>query len=863
MRTRVSDGQGEQLDLASVNLAAVQEMPQILLPVLRSLVLLLVLSILSAFMAFQVRLPQRIDVSSPSADSIAGFSTRIERGDGHSRRWSGRYAAVTFRDFGYEGAIDITVVAYAWRDPTQIYTATVTVNGYPIGMIDRANWRTWRFSVSDPALLSRDDLVVGFHVPVLLPTEEDGIEKGIGVESVEIKPLAPVPTLPEQWLTLVTFPAKRPLALVILFVALMYLAALSLGFAERRAFYAGAGLAAASAVTIAFFRIALEPRLSMLLILALALMILIAAVAPGRGTRESKAAGSEPPTTVGKRVRTPSAARRTLQRDPWTTLAIAYAVAFVVLGIATLPQYGLTWDEGLGHFFFGERYFHYLTSFDSAYLDFRDANLDIHQRPLNFSGSPWATPDMAAEFPPLADTLSAASMELLAYRLAWLDPVDALHLPVVLLGGLLLWALFVFARRRLGGFTALLAVLLLSTYPRFWGDMHLNPKDIPETVFFALVIIAFTYWQDKPSRLRALAVGLLTGCALSIKGNALFLPVVLIFGALPWQWSTRPWGPVVRHLRAYYDHYALMIASAAVLPFLLWPYVYADPARLFDYYGRLSTQGGRQGAGWNWDPLVQAVTTMPEVMLALLLLGLFFALRQMRSARGPTLRLLMVWAAIPILRASLPGMANFDGIRHFQEFLPAACLLAAFGGASLVELASESASRIQPARRQLWTTALVLLVVANLAHIYLRYSPYEYTYYNTLVGGLSGANRTYQFPEASDYWGGSYRNGMRWLNAHAAPNAGVFSNIAEWLVRLPAPLWLRSDLKVLSEPVANKWISDGNPLYVIFVTRPLYDNRLAEFCPSESTPVHEIVVDQLPILQIYRCQYQPTALQPK
>ncbi len=529
-------------------------------------------------------------------------------------------------------------------------------------------------------------------------------------------------------------------------------------------------------------------------------------------------------------------------------LALGFIIAFIAVGIVTLPEYGLTWDEGTGNLFFGERYLNFLISLDWAYLDFTNKDLQISQRTLNLYESPFRM--RPHEFPPLADILSAATMEILSYRLKWLDPIDGFHLATVLLCGVLLSVLFLFARSRLGTLTAFLGILMLGTYPRFWGDMHFNPKDIPETVFFALTIIMFVTWFEKPSWQRALGVGILFGSALSIKANALFIPFILTIGVLPWQFTWRPWMKVWQHLKEYYRHYSLMITSGLSVHIISWPYLYADPLRLQNYYRYILSQGEREGIGqWNWEPLIQTMTTMPEVILVLLIFGILLAIKNsVRSAEFSILRLLVVWAVLPVFRTSLPGMVNFDGIRHFEEFLPAACLLAAYGGVSIVEWASKRQTKY----RWVWPNGLVLLVVLNIASITTRYSPYEYLYYNSLVGGLSGANREYKFPEATDYWGSSYRKGMEWLNANAEPNSVLYTAIADWTVRLPAPLWLRKDISIIPAEAVLDSLTTGRTVYIMFITRAGWYNYIARGCEQRLTPAHEITVDGVPILKIYR-----------
>ncbi len=528
-------------------------------------------------------------------------------------------------------------------------------------------------------------------------------------------------------------------------------------------------------------------------------------------------------------------------------LVVVCVIAFVIMGALTLPKYGLTWDEGLGNLFFGERYFHFFTSFDPAYLDFDNEDLAIHQRPLNLYKSPFQ--GRPHEFPPLADTLSAMTMEIFAYRLGWLDPIDAFHLTKILLCGLLLLVLFRFAAPRLGTSAAFLAILILGTYPRFWGDMHFNPKDIPETVFFAFTVIAFYIWYEKPSWQRAVAVGILFGASLSIKANALFLPFVAIMGVWPWRLTSRPWSQLAEHLKKSFGHYALMLGAGLAIHLGTWPYLYADPLRrLKAYYVYIISQGERQGrATWNWDPLIQTVTTMPEVVVALLLVGLGFAIWRSRT-KSPILRLLVVWFALPIFRISLPGMVNFDGIRHFEEFVPAASLLAGYGGASLVDLVAKG----RFCKKRLFAVGLLLLMVCNIGSIILRYHPYEHCYYNSLVGGLSGAQSKYRLPDATEYWASSYRQGMRWLNVHASLDSALYVPIADWVVRLTAPIWLRKDIKVIPETSVKSMLVAGRTVYVMFITRTNWYNQLATYCSQRLRPVHQIIVDGAPILQIYR-----------
>lgn len=522
-----------------------------------------------------------------------------------------------------------------------------------------------------------------------------------------------------------------------------------------------------------------------------------------------------------------------------------YVLLFILAGFLTLPFYGFTWDEAVGDVFFGERYFHFWTTLNPAYLDFERTDLDVHQRAFNLYSSTYR--DKPSEFLPTPNTVSGATMEIFSYKLHWLDPVDGFHFGKILLAALLLWVMYNFVAPRLGKLTAALSVLILSTYPRFWADSHFNPLDISASIFFAITLFAFYIWTERPTWRQAMLTGILFGLALGSKSTTHFVPVVAALGTFPWQMLPRIWTPAITHIKNYWAQYVAMPVLGLGTFFAIWPYFYGDPMRLTVYYNFVLTEGFTRGTqSWNLDPLIQAITTMPEIDLILFIAGIGFAVWGMIKQKSRLLQLLLVWLAIPIIRTSMPGAANFDGIRHFQEFVPAACLLAAYGGASIVNYAARFVSR-----KMIIASALAVLIIANFALIEAHYFPYDYLYYNSFVGGLRGMQQNYDV-DSTDYWGGSYRHGIQWLNANAEAGAQLHVAIAPWIVRLVAPIWLRSDIGIIEEPVVKLKIEQGYPVYTMFITRPGWYNNVAMFASQNLKPVYQIDVDGATVLVIYK-----------
>jgi hypothetical protein len=539
---------------------------------------------------------------------------------------------------------------------------------------------------------------------------------------------------------------------------------------------------------------------------------------------------------------------RLLSMSGW--IASLFILGFLISGIMTLKYYGISWDEGLGNMFFGERYLFYFFTGQEKFLDFKSELAALRGLPLNLFLSPFR--DFPFEFPALADTLSAASLHLFAYRLGWLNAVDAWHFFTILLAAIFLVAFYFFAARRLGRFAALAAVLFMGTFPRFWGDMHFNPKDVPETVFFGLTILAYIAWYEKPTWVKALLTGLAFGAALAVKMNALFIPIILIFGLWPLNFSLSTLREIATHLKKTFLQYLCMGAVALGLYIASWPYLYSDPIHgLRSHLAYILSQGSRQGEPfWSLRPLLQTITTMPEWMLICLTAGIVFILIQLRRGHIPLGRLLLVWLAVPILRISMPNMSNFDGIRHFLEFLPAAALIAGYGAASLVKWLSSSGTT----RRLLLTAGILGLLIANTAFIFIKFNPYPHLYYNTLLGGLPGARLAFGSHESSDYWATSYRLGQDWLSKNALPNSSLTVPIAPWTVELSANLWLHKDITLLPGKIGLEALETKTPLYVMFITRENFYNELATYCVNNLKPVYQVLVDQTAVAEIYLIQ---------
>jgi hypothetical protein len=559
---------------------------------------------------------------------------------------------------------------------------------------------------------------------------------------------------------------------------------------------------------------------------------------------------------------------------PWLLVGVLW-----LLGFPALRQYNVTWDEALGDFFFGERYFSYFTSFDAKYLDFATDAYPPERQPSLYSspfkGRPW-------EYYPLANTLAGATSELLARQLHLLDVYDGFHAVNLLLAAVLIVAMFREVARRDGVTAALAAIVLLFTAPRVFCDLMANIKDFPLLVFFTLSVLLFFRAWETGSRRGLLVAAAVVGLGLATKGNTLFFPLV---PGLLWLWGGTPPAWQGRRKELVNSGALAALVAFAVL-FAVWPYLWTETwPRLSKHVTYISLRaaylemteidsGSVVLRAESAAPATEALLlTTPPVFLLAALAGALLALRQAIRTRDRWAILLLVWPLAVFLRYLLPGAINFDGVRHFLELFPPLAILA---GRAIAELARRLAAKAGDAsalRRALPAAAALLLLLPGAAVTWASH-PFQIAYWNVFAGGFKGARADNQ-PQVGDYWGMSYRQGLEWLWQNAEPNALVAVPVVEHAVRLVAPLRLRPDLQLLpvSRPTSPYIHPDrleatrdlarkGATIYVMFVERRDWVNQLMIDCLTYLEPIAVWTYEGEPVLSIYRYRPPPDVLAP-
>lgn len=204
-------------------------------------------------------------------------------------------------------------------------------------------------------------------------------------------------------------------------------------------------------------------------------------------------------------------------------------------------------------------------------------------------------------------------------------------------------------------------------------------------------------------------------------------------------------------------------AIAAATTYATWPYLWADPIGnlilsfnvvpefgIFNvlFRGEYITSATLP---WSYLPTL-IVLDLTETALALAVVGLAgVAWRLARKTIDYAIVAIVgVWFIVPIVWQITQRVPMYNNLRHFLFILPPLFVLAGIGFEVFAAWI----------RHALWTSVFTAVVfVPSLVGI-MWLHPYEYSYFNSLAGGVSGASGNYDL----DYWCTSLKEGVEVIN---------------------------------------------------------------------------------------------------
>ncbi|MGB6540073.1 MAG: glycosyltransferase family 39 protein [Xanthobacteraceae bacterium] len=427
--------------------------------------------------------------------------------------------------------------------------------------------------------------------------------------------------------------------------------------------------------------------------------------------------------------------------DRFDLAFVIFVLALFVLVSVTFREYAVSNDEGLQHHY-GELIVAYYTSGFTDKSVFHFANLFLY----------------------------GGLFDVVAVLLAHVLPFNFYDIRHVLcafagIGGVA--ATWATARMIAGPRAGLLAGLALALCGVWYGGMFNHTKDVP----FAAAMMGATFYllraaRDLPDpRPRdILWFGTLLGAALGLRVLGLLMVgyAVGLIALRSWSIGKKDW----RRFASVSVHSLLLFVPAFAVGYVImiasWPWASLDffnPVRAVFSFANFHEPINTIIAGkvysmsnvprW-YEPCYLAIK-LPLFLLVGAGAVLISAPRSAAMRRGNwsedtrlrEIGALLFVVAFPLSCQIICGGPSYTGMRHFLFVVPPLAALAGIGMHTCLIVFKTKGRALGFVALAGVATALVWDAVTL-----MRLHPYEYLFYNSLVGGLEGASRRY----ATDYW---------------------------------------------------------------------------------------------------------------
>ena len=310
-------------------------------------------------------------------------------------------------------------------------------------------------------------------------------------------------------------------------------------------------------------------------------------------------------------------------------------------------------------------------------------------------------------------------------------------------------------------------------------------------VFFLIIagILIWLYRRHLPIALQTLGMilpaGIVLGLAVSIRIFGIWAGI-LVVAYLLWKSGRKAWLTI-----------AVYGLIAIIAMYLTWPYLWSNPIGHFVETAEVMAQHPWPGSvlfnGATYSAQHLPASYMPvllaiqftEPVWVLFIAGVAVATYSAVKRRVESRELMaltLIWFVLPLLTFIILRPTLYDNFRQTFFIVPPIFFMTGLA--------------FDQIRRPLLQGALIALVVLPGLVASVRLHPYEYVYYNQLVGGVPGAGDRFEL----DYWGTSYREVAQEADRIAPPNANVW-------VDGPAHLFsrfARSDFHIYSTQEAER-----------------------------------------------------------
>ena len=459
-----------------------------------------------------------------------------------------------------------------------------------------------------------------------------------------------------------------------------------------------------------------------------------------------------------------------MKLDSEILIAIGLLCAMVVIGVATVTDYGITVDEWNADDYGAKALIWYTSGFHNRVM------FHAVEETLWYYG-PWFH-----ILTSLAQSLGLAEHYTVRHLLTFLAGLAGIALLIPM------------ARLAIGRWAGLAAVVLCLTTGYLYGSIFFTPIDVPFLLAMTGAVLAIVVMAERtiPSWPATTLAGVLIGLAIGTRSSGLITQVYLIGAMTLCALEVL----LVEKRPALYRSLALIglrtlaaIFIAWITAFVIWPWL--QIGNPFHQFAEAFSYFANHPASWEFEHWGQIVTTnqlpwsyvpaqlaarLPEGFIFLLLIAIVagfaavfsFVARTVRSCArrdiddlkrsamvlAKSRQILVVWTAalLPMVFVMIGGSTLYDGVRHVLFLLPILALLAGGGLVRMVPFLSHYRAI---------AAAAIGIYVGYQTFLLARLHPLEYIAFNSFAGGVHGAYGRFDM----DYWAAGATIALRRLEA--------------------------------------------------------------------------------------------------
>jgi tetratricopeptide (TPR) repeat protein len=449
--------------------------------------------------------------------------------------------------------------------------------------------------------------------------------------------------------------------------------------------------------------------------------------------------------------------------NPIYRLAFGVILMIASIGMPALSfDYTITWDEHEDVGYFNEVYAYFKTfGEDKRCLDV-EGTMDHSESGVNKNLIPHLV-----NYGPFVNLLSAFVDDTISP----LGLYETRHLIIALFG---IWGLIFtgLVARKLGSWrTALIALVFMLLTPTIFGHSMNNQKDIPFLAFYISAVFYILRFVDEAPQFRFKTLFMLAvtmGITMSIRvGGLLVFAYLGLFAGLLFLWKVYKKELTFNfaNIKSFAVPLILVYFFAYIIGIMFWPAALQDPLshpfsalKNFEKFSLVHIyeifEGQRyymKDFPWYYIPKSMLIT-IPLFVLAGFAISLLGIPLMLKKYDWKKIGILLFVCLFPIAYIIYKKSAVYSSWRHLLFAYPAIVALAAGGWDMLINLFKMKWIKVGVA-------AVMTALVANVGIWMVKNHPYQYLYYNEIVGGLKGAYGYYE----TDYWCQSPRAAVEWL----------------------------------------------------------------------------------------------------